>query len=70
VQSWQDAAEFVLAGASAVAVGTALFVDPSTPNRIADGLDGWLTQQGVDRLADLVGALEMPGDEPRRTPYP
>ncbi len=70
VQTWQDAAEFVLAGAAAVAVGTALFVDPSTPNRIADGLDGWLEQQGVERLADLVGALELPDDEPRRGPYP
>ena len=68
VQTWQDAAEFVLAGASAVAVGTALFVDPSTPNRIADGLAAWLDRQGVSRLSDLVGALELPGDEPRRTP--
>src|SRR5215203_3079686 len=34
VQTWQDAAEFVLAGASAVALGTALFVDPATPNKI------------------------------------
>jgi dihydroorotate dehydrogenase (NAD+) catalytic subunit len=70
VQTWQDAAEFVLAGASAVAVGTALFVDPSTPNRIADGLSAWLDRQGVARLADLVGALELPGDQPRPTPYP
>ena len=69
VQSWQDAAEFVLAGASAVAVGTALFVDPATPNHIADGLEAWLRRQGVPRLADLVGALELPGDEPRRSPY-
>ena len=70
VQTWQDAAEFVLAGAAAVAVGTALFVDPSTPTRIADGLAGWLKQQGVSQLSDLVGALEMPGDEPRRASYP
>ena len=70
VQSWQDAAEFVLAGASAVAVGTALFVDPATPERIADGLDAWLAKNGVARLADLVGALELPGDERRRSPYP
>ena len=70
VQTWQDAAEFVLAGAAAVAVGTALFVDPATPNRIADGLDLWLAEQGVARLSDVVGALELPGDAPRRSPYP
>ena len=59
VQHWQDAAEFVLAGASAVAVGTALFVDPATPNKVSAGLDGWLKKQGVERLSDLVGALEI-----------
>src|SRR5215207_8195176 len=39
VQSWQDAVEFILAGASAVAIGTALFVDPATPNKICAGLN-------------------------------
>jgi len=70
VQTWQDAAEFILAGATAVAVGTALFVDPATPNKICDGLSEWLGKQGIERLADLVGALQLPGDEPRTTPYP
>jgi dihydroorotate dehydrogenase (NAD+) catalytic subunit len=70
VQTWQDAAEFILAGATAVAVGTALFVDPATPNKICDGLIDWLNKQGVERLTDLVGALQLPGDEPRQTPYP
>ncbi len=70
VQYWQDAAEFILAGATAVAVGTALFVDPATPNKICTGLDDWLKKQGVDRLAELVGALELPGDQPRQAPYP
>jgi dihydroorotate dehydrogenase (NAD+) catalytic subunit len=70
VQYWQDAVEFILAGASAVAIGTALFVDPATPNKICDGLTEYLTKQKVERLSDLVGALELPGDEPRKTPYP
>jgi dihydroorotate dehydrogenase (NAD+) catalytic subunit len=70
VQYWQDAAEFILAGASAVAIGTALFVDPATPNKIAAGLSEWLEKQGIERLSDLVGALEMPGDQPRQSPYP
>ncbi|MEM1010979.1 MAG: dihydroorotate dehydrogenase [Planctomycetota bacterium] len=72
VQTWMDAAEFVLAGASAVAIGTALFVDPSTPEQIAKGLAEWCERQEVAKLSDLVGALELPDDqpaEPRKTPY-
>jgi dihydroorotate dehydrogenase (NAD+) catalytic subunit len=70
VQTWQDAAEFLLAGASAVAIGTALFVDPATPNKVCAGLAEYLSKQKMERLTDLVGALELPGDEPRTTPYP
>ncbi len=64
IQFWQDAVEFILAGASAVSVGTALFVDPASPNKICEGLAGYLNKIGVERLADLVGALELPGDRP------
>jgi dihydroorotate dehydrogenase (NAD+) catalytic subunit len=61
--------EFILAGASAVAVGTALFVDPAAPMRICEGLAQYLDKYKIGRLTDLVGALELPGDEPRKTPY-
>lgn len=70
IQTWQDAVEFILAGASAVAVGTALFIDPATPNLICDGLLQYMQRMKVDRLADLVGALELPGDQPKTAPYP
>lgn len=70
VQTWQDAVEFLLSGASAVAIGTALFVDPATPNKVCDGLAAYMQKVKVERLSDLVGALELPGDEPRKTPYP
>lgn len=60
VQNWQDAIEFILAGASAVAIGTALFVDPATPNKIHAGMDEYLDKIGVARLSDLVGTLEIP----------
>lgn len=70
VQTWQDALEFILAGASAVAIGTALFVDPATPNKICDGLSNYMSKSKIDRLSDLIGALELPGDEPRVVPYP
>jgi dihydroorotate dehydrogenase (NAD+) catalytic subunit len=70
IQTWQDAIEFILAGASAVAIGTALFIDPATPNKIRDGLSQYLAKHKIERVTDLVGALGLPGDEPRQAPYP
>ena len=70
IQSWQDALEFILAGATAVGIGTALFIDPATPNKICDGLVEYMTNAAVERLSDLIGALEMPGDQPMTAPYP
>jgi len=64
IQYWQDAVEFILAGASAVAIGTALFVDPSTPIKVREGLEQYLKKEKVNRLSDLVGALVFPGDQP------
>jgi dihydroorotate dehydrogenase (NAD+) catalytic subunit len=69
IQYWQDAAEFILAGASGLAVGTALFVDPATPIRILDGLRDWVAKQGCRSLAELVGQLKLPGELPR-SDYP
>jgi dihydroorotate dehydrogenase (NAD+) catalytic subunit len=70
IQYWQDAVEFLLAGASAVAIGTALFVDPATPRKITEGLSQYMEKTGAQRLTDLIGALQLPGDEPRKSPYP
>jgi dihydroorotate dehydrogenase (NAD+) catalytic subunit len=58
VASGEDAVEMMLAGASAVGVGTATFRDPRAPERIARQLTQWCTRHGVARVADLVGALE------------
>ncbi len=54
-----DAVEFLLAGATAVAVGTANFVDPTATIRVIDGLTEYCHRHGVSRVADLVGALEV-----------
>jgi len=58
VLRWEDAAEFVLVGASAVGVGTALFVDPRTPVALAKGLAQWVRAQGATSITELVGAME------------
>lgn len=62
IQYWQDAVEFLLAGATGLAVGTALFVDPATPVNIMAGLSEYLAQQGCCSINDIVGKLELPGD--------
>jgi dihydroorotate dehydrogenase (NAD+) catalytic subunit len=56
----EDVAEYLIAGASAVEVGTATFWDPSSPVRIAREFDAFLRQQGIGNAAELVGTLRMP----------
>ena len=58
VLDWKDAAEMILAGATAVGVGTGLFVDPACPRRISKGLAKWMRAQGCDSLEQLIGAHE------------
>jgi dihydroorotate dehydrogenase (NAD+) catalytic subunit len=52
-----DAVEFFLAGATAVAVGTASFVEPDRAARIVAGLADYCARHDVTRVSDLVGAL-------------
>jgi dihydroorotate dehydrogenase (NAD+) catalytic subunit len=59
VMSAADAVEFLLAGATAVAVGTANFVDPTATMRVVDGLAEYCARHGSARARELVGALEM-----------
>jgi len=66
IQSTEDAVEFFLAGASAIAVGTALFVDPTTPVRIANGLAEYVAARGLPNVSALTGQLQVPnGPSPR-----
>ncbi|WP_281269293.1 dihydroorotate dehydrogenase [Ammoniphilus oxalaticus] len=56
IQSAEDVIEFFLAGASAVAVGTANFVDPYACPTIIDELEEWLDRMGVNSITELIGA--------------
>lgn len=53
-----DALEFILAGATAVQVGTASFINPNASQTIAEGMEAWLAENGVESVSSLVGALE------------
>jgi dihydroorotate dehydrogenase (NAD+) catalytic subunit len=52
-----DALEFLLAGATAVQVGTASFITPNAAQRIAEGMEAWMRAQGETDVRDLIGAL-------------
>ena len=56
----EDAIEFLIAGASAVQVGTANFVDPFIWGKLTSGLDAYMTRHHITRVADLVGSLHIP----------
>ncbi len=55
VASGWDAVELMLAGASAVQVGTATFADPRSPWKVLDQLIAWAAQEGIDALSSLIG---------------
>ena len=55
-----DAVEYLLAGATAVEVGTASFADPCAVERLAKGLESWCRGHGVEKVSTLTGALEIP----------
>jgi len=55
----EDAVEFLLAGATAVQVGTASYADPRAVERIAHGLESWCAHHHVERVSNLVGAVDM-----------
>jgi dihydroorotate dehydrogenase (NAD+) catalytic subunit len=56
----EDAVEFLLAGATAIQVGTASYADPLAVERLAKGLDSWCRSHGVEKVSSLTGALEIP----------
>jgi len=58
ISTAKDALEFILAGASAVQVGTAIFVDPLAPLKVAEGLAEWCREKEVPVLRHLIGAVE------------
>lgn len=57
VMRWEHAAEFILAGASAIQMGTALFADPRSPLRVIRGLETWVHAQNCTSISQLTGGL-------------
>lgn len=58
IGSGEDAVEFLLAGASAVAVGAMNFVNPYTTVEVVEGIEAYMKQYGIENVTDLIGAVE------------
>ena len=54
-----DAIEFMLAGASAIQVGTANFIDPTVTIKVLEGIEEYLKRHGYSSVNDIIGALEV-----------
>lgn len=59
IMNWKDAVEFMLAGASAIQIGTANFIDPTVTLKVVDGINSYLERHGYQSVSDIVGALEI-----------
>ncbi len=57
ISSVEDALEFIIAGASTIGIGTALYIDPLICNKVNEGLEKYLASQGLSSLNGLVGSL-------------
>ena len=58
IMTAEDAIEFLMAGATAIEIGTANFIDPTVTIRVRDGISAWLDRHGCQSVQEIIGALE------------
>jgi dihydroorotate dehydrogenase (NAD+) catalytic subunit len=63
IASAADVLEFLIAGATAVQVGTANFVDPFIWGKLEAGVRDYMTRHGIERISDLTGTVDVPGEK-------
>lgn len=59
ISNWKDAVEFLLAGASAIQIGTYNFIDPTVGIKVIDGINDYCDRHGFSSVKDLIGALDL-----------
>jgi dihydroorotate dehydrogenase (NAD+) catalytic subunit len=57
ISNWKDAIEFILAGATAIQIGTYNFIDPATPVKVVEGINEYLDRHGFRSVRELIGGL-------------
>ena len=59
IMGWKDAVEFMLAGATAIQIGTANFIDPAITVKVSEGINDYLERHGYTSVKDIIGDLEV-----------
>lgn len=59
IMNADDAIEFLIAGASAIAVGTAIFADPFAPLKVIDGINKYLDDRNIGKVSDIMGTVKL-----------
>ena len=57
ISTWEDAVEMLMAGATALQIGTVLFSDPYAPVKITEGLNSFLDENGIKSVSELTGTV-------------
>jgi dihydroorotate dehydrogenase (NAD+) catalytic subunit len=65
ISTAQDALDYLLAGATAVQVGTATFINPLAPLQVLEGLERYCCERGVSQICELVGSGRSGGRGPK-----
>ena len=57
IANWEDALEFLMAGAKGIQIGTANFINPMTPIEIIDGIEKYLVKEKIKDINDIIGII-------------
>jgi dihydroorotate dehydrogenase (NAD+) catalytic subunit len=58
ISNWKDAVEFILAGATAIQIGTYNFIDPTVSVKVIEGIENYLDKHNLRSISALIGKLE------------
>ena len=58
IATWEDAVEIMMAGASAVQIGAAIFADPYTPVKVIEGLEKYCIDNNISNISEIVGTVK------------
>lgn len=59
ISNWEDAIEFILAGSTAIQIGTSNFIDPTVSVKVLEGIEDYMKRHNIAKIGDLIGQLEM-----------